>query len=72
MITLVRVVALVPSPSVDDDSDFAQWVEDQGGPEAVLMMIEDVRRQAADGSLRGFTNKDEFLAHLASRSRRSA
>jgi len=57
---------------VTDGADFDQWVEDQGGPEAVLTMIEDVRRQAADGSLRGFTDKDEFLAHLASGRRRSA
>ena len=69
---LIGNVALVPSTPVHDDADFEQWVEDQGGPEAVLSMIEDVRRQAADGSLRGFTDKDEFLAHLASRSRRSA
>jgi len=57
---------------VQDDSDFDRWVEDQGGPEAVLTMIDDVRRQAEDGSLQGFTNKDEFLAYLAGRSRRSA
>lgn len=63
---------LVPSVAVHDDSDFEQWVEDEGGPEAVLTMIEEIRRQAADGSLRGFTNKDEFLAYLPSRGRRSA
>jgi hypothetical protein len=57
---------------VHDDPDFEQWVKDEGGPEAVLALVEEVQRRAADGSLRGFTDKDEFLAHLGRRGRRSA
>jgi hypothetical protein len=57
---------------VQDDPTFDQWVTDQGGPEAVVAMIDDLRRQAADGVLPGFTDKDEYLAHLERRSRRSA
>jgi len=58
--------------TVDDDQDFEQWVMDEGGPEAVAAMVNGVRQQAADGSLRGFTDKNEFLAHVERRSRRSA
>ncbi|MDQ6727487.1 MAG: hypothetical protein M3066_15150 [Actinomycetota bacterium] len=54
------------------EPSFEQWVKEEGGPEAVVAMVEDVKRQADDGLLRGFTNKDEFLAHLARRGRRSA
>ena len=44
-----------------------------GGPEAVAAMVQGVRRQFADGhAVPGFTDKDEFLAHLKQRSRRSA
>ncbi len=57
---------------VQDDSSFEQWVTDQGGPEAVVAMVEDTRRQADEGSLRGFTDKDEFLAYLERHGRRSA
>jgi hypothetical protein len=57
---------------VHNDPDFEQWVTDEGGPDAVLAMVDEVRRQAADGLLRGFTDKDEFLAHLGDRGRRSA
>jgi len=59
-------------PRVNDDLSFDQWVADEGGPEAVVAMVGDLRRQAADGSLRGFSDKDGFLAHLDRRGRRSA
>lgn len=57
---------------VDGESSFDQWVADEGGPEAVVAMVEDVRRQADEGLLKGFTDKDEFLAHVTRRGRRSA
>jgi len=43
-----------------------------GGPEAVVAIVETIRRQVADGSLVGFTDKDEFQAHLRRSDRRSA
>jgi len=55
-----------------DDDDFDQWVADQGGPEAVAAMVSEIRRQVEDGTLHGFTDRGEFLAHLARRDRRSA
>jgi len=55
-----------------DDSSFEQWVTDLGGPEAVAAMVDAIRRQVADGSLVGFTDKEEFLAHLRRSDRRSA
>jgi hypothetical protein len=58
--------------TVNEDPDFDQWVTEEGGPEAVVAMVDQVRRQADDGSLRGFSDKDEFLAHLGRRGRRSA
>lgn len=57
---------------VPADPSFEQWMEDEGGPEAVVAMVEDVRRQADEGVLPGFTDKLEFLAHLGHRGRRSA
>ena len=60
------------SRTPNDDAGFDQWVTDLGGPEAVVAMVEATRRQIADGSLVGFTDKDEFLAHLRSSDRRSA
>jgi hypothetical protein len=35
-------------------------------------MVDAIRRQVADGSLVGFTDKEEFLAHLRRGDRRSA
>lgn len=61
--------ALVQSLAVHEGPGFERWVADEGGPEAVVAIIEDVRRQAAEGLLAGFTDKDEFLAR---RGRRSA
>ncbi len=58
--------------AVDEDQSFEQWVADEGGPEAVVAMIDDVRRQIAEGLLPAFTDKNEFLAHLARPGRRSA
>lgn len=66
------VQGLDDSPTPDDDPSFDQWVSDLGGPEAVVAMVETVRRQVADGSLVGFTDKDEFLAHLRRSDGRSA
>lgn len=57
---------------MNEDLDFEQWVTEEGGPEAVVAMVDEVRRQADDGSLRGFSDKDEFLAHLGRSGRRSA
>jgi len=57
---------------VNDDPTFDQWVTDEGGPEGVVAMVDDLRRQADDGVLPGFSDKDEFLAHLERRDRRSA
>ena len=51
---------------VDEDQSFEEWVADEDGPEAVVAMIDGVRRQATEGSLIAFTDK-EFLAHLAIR-----
>ncbi len=65
-------VALYRRMMVQDDSSFEQWVTDQGGPEAVVAMVEDTRRQADEGSLRGFTDKDGFLAYVERHGRRSA
>jgi hypothetical protein len=67
-----REAVAVASVTVDEDLDFEQWVAEEGGPEAVVAMVDEVRRQADDGSLRGFSDKDEFLAHLGRRGRRSA
>ena len=69
---LVANVPLVPSVAVHDDLSFEQWVAKEGGPEAVVAIVEELRQQAAEGSLPGFTDKDEFLAHLERRGRRSA
>lgn len=55
-----------------NDDDFDQWVADQGGPEAVAAIVADVRQQVQDGTLPGFTDQAEFLAHLRRRDRRSA
>ncbi len=52
----------------EEDDSFDQWVADEGGPEAVLAMIEDIRRQIDEGSLREFTDKEEFLAYMRCRS----
>ena len=55
-----------------DDESFWQWVADEGGPEAVAEMVADVRRQVDAGLLRGFTDKEDFLAHVRRHGRRSA
>ena len=47
-------------------------VANEGGPEAVVAIVDELRQQAAEGSLPGFTDKDEFLAYLGRRGRRSA
>jgi hypothetical protein len=70
--TRCRTGAAVARAPVSEDPDFQQWVTEEGGPDAVLAMVDEVRRQADDGSLRGFTDKDEFLAYPGRRGRRSA
>ncbi len=60
------------SPIPDDDPSFDQWVINLGGPEVVVAIVETMQRQVADGSLVGFTDKDEFPAHLRRSDRRSA
>ncbi len=56
-----------------NEASFDQWVADHGGPEAVAAMIAEMRRQVEAGTLPSFTDKDEFLAHIAARrDRRSA
>lgn len=54
------------------DYDFDQWVADEGGPDAVVEMIADLRRKIEDGLLPGFTSKDDFFAHLGRPGRQSA
>lgn len=55
-----------------DDEGFEQWVADEGGPEAVAEKVADLRRDVEAGRVPGFADKDEFLAYLQSRDRRSA
>lgn len=55
-----------------DDEGFERWVADEGGPEAVGKMIADLRREVDAGQVPGFTDKDQFLAYIKSRDRRSA
>lgn len=58
--------------AVHGDLSFEQWVANEGGPEAVVAIVDELRQQAAEGSLPGFTDKDEFLAYLGRRGRRTA
>ncbi len=62
--TIVGVTQGPDDSPTPDDASFEQWVSDLGGPEAVVAMVQITRRQVADGSLLGFTDKDEYLAHL--------
>lgn len=55
-----------------DDPTFDEWITDLGGPDAAAAMVEAIRRQVANGSLVGFTDKEQFLAHLRRTDRRSA
>lgn len=55
-----------------DDASFEQWVAEEGGPQAVVEMVADLRRQVNEGLVPGFTSKDEFLAYLRRDGRRSA
>ncbi len=57
---------------VDEDPSFEQRVADEGGPEAVVAMVDEVRRQAAEGVIPGFNDKYTYLAHVERRDRRSA
>ncbi|HUP70301.1 MAG TPA: hypothetical protein VM142_10865 [Acidimicrobiales bacterium] len=54
------------------DDSFDDWVAEVGGPEAIVAMVDDLRRQVDEGLLPGFTNREDFLAHLGRPSRRSA
>jgi len=46
------------------EDDFDRWVADEGGPEAVVAMIAELRRQIDSGDLPGFTNRDDLEACL--------
>jgi len=48
-----------------------EWQAEMGD-EAVAAAVEAARAQIADGSLRGFSDKDEFLEYLQGPRRRSA
>ena len=54
------------------EDDFDRWVADEGGPEAVVAMIAELRRQIDSGALPGFTNREDFEAYLRRPDRRSA
>ncbi len=57
------------------DSSFYEWVAEMGGEEAVVAMIEDTKRRAAEGSLRGFHDEAsyaQFLKDLGPGRRQSA
>lgn len=54
------------------EDDFDRWVADEGGPEAVVALIAELRRQIDSGDLPGFTNRDDFEAYLRRPDRRSA
>ena len=51
--------------SEPDDHDFDRWVAEKGGPEAVVAMIDDMKRRVADGSLPGFQDKQALLSYWA-------
>ncbi len=48
-----------------------EWRAEEGD-DAVVAAVEAARAQIADGSLRGFSDKDEFLEYLQGPRRRSA
>jgi len=48
-----------------------EWRADVGD-EAVAAVVDTARAQIADGSLRGFSDKDELLEYLRGTHRRSA
>lgn len=54
-----------PTPLIDE------W-RAEVGDEAVALAVKAARAQIADGSLRGFSDKDEFLEYLQDARRRSA
>ena len=48
-----------------DDDDFDRWIAEKGGPEAVVAMIDDMKRRVADGSLPRFQDKQALLSYWA-------
>ncbi|MGI9032110.1 MAG: hypothetical protein ACR2HY_00175 [Acidimicrobiales bacterium] len=48
-----------------------EWIAEDGA-ESVRAVIVDAERRIADGSLRGFTDRDEFFAFMRREHRRSA
>jgi hypothetical protein len=54
-----------PTPLLDE------W-RAEVGDEAVAAAVDSARAQIADGSLRGFSDKDELMEYLRSTRRRSA
>ncbi len=71
-------MALQPERSdiaANEDPEFDRWVVEMGGEEAVVAMIEDTRRRAAEGTLRGFHDEasyGQFLKDLGPGRRQSA
>jgi hypothetical protein len=55
-----------------DDEGFEQWTVKEGGSDAVVEMIAELRHQVDAGLLPGFTDKDECLAHIRRQGCRSA
>ncbi len=63
---------LYPLGVGEGDDSFDDWVAKVGGPEAVVEIVDDLRRQVDEGLLPGLTNREDFLAYLGRPSRRSA
>jgi hypothetical protein len=56
----------------DHDDEFDRWVVAKGGPEAVVAMIEDIKRRVAEGSLPAFWEEEPLLEYWAGGRRQSA
>jgi hypothetical protein len=60
------------APRDAGDQSFEHWVAEEGGPEAIVEMVAEMRRRVEEGLLPGFTDKEAFLEHLRRDDRRSA
>jgi hypothetical protein len=58
--------------ALQEDDDFDRWVAEKGGPEAVVDIIEDIKRRVAEGSLPVFREKEALVAYWAAGRRQSA
>jgi hypothetical protein len=47
-----------------------EWIA-EAGEESVRAVIDDVERRIAEGSLRGFANREEFLSYMTREHRHS-